>query len=266
MNYSVLKNFLSEVIVIFPEEVKVSALYQNYDGYLFVLKTILPYLQEHKKILDVGAGAGVIPLVLRKAGHYCQAIDTWAEYDSIYQNRMGAKEDILERLKTNGIKVKFCNIEKESFPFKDQSFNIVFLLDVIEHIPSSPEKVLKEIRRVLTANGIFVMTTPNLCTLKNRLFVLFGQSNYVDLTYWYNSRPFFGHMREYTLTEVKSMLRWERFEIKQAKLSNCSQTPIIRDFRFKPYQIIMGLYLLATMLVPKLRYKIIVVAQKIETV
>lgn len=58
------------------------------------------------------------------------------------------------------------------------------------------------------------------------------------------------------------MLEWEGFEIKWARLSNCLQIPTVKNFRFKPYQLIMGLYLLATMLVPKLRYEMIVVAQK----
>lgn len=262
MRYSTLKNLLNEVIGLFPEEARASTLYQNYYKYLLILKTALPYLQEHKKFLDVGAGAGVIPLVLGKAGYECSVIDTWAEYDKIRHNRMGVKEDILKRLEANGIEIKFCNIEKEPFPFEDQSFDAVLFLDVIEHIHGSPKDVLKEIRRVLVSNGILVITTPNLCTLKNRLSMLFGRSNQVELDYWYNRQPFFGHIREYTLPEVERMLEWEGFELKQARLSNCLQTPTIKNFRLKPYQLIMSLYLLATTLVPKLRYTMIVVAQK----
>lgn len=264
MYYSSLKSLLNEVIGVFPEEVKASTLYQNYYRYLLILKTALPYLQERKKVLDVGAGGGVIPLVLRRAGYECSAIDTWAEYDKTYCNRMGVKEDILERLETNGIEIKSCNIEKEPFPFGDETFDIVFFLDVIEHIHSSPKKVLKEIRRVLVPNGILIMTTVNLCTLKNRLLVLFGRSNYVDLAYWYNNQPFFGHIREYTFQEVERMLRWEGFEIKRARLDNCLQARNIKKFRFKPYQLIMSLYLLATALVPKFRYEMVVVSQKGE--
>lgn len=53
----------------------------NYFHYLWVLRTTLPYIKEGAKILDVGAGAGVIPLVLRKMGFDVYAIDTWEEYD-----------------------------------------------------------------------------------------------------------------------------------------------------------------------------------------
>jgi 2-polyprenyl-3-methyl-5-hydroxy-6-metoxy-1,4-benzoquinol methylase len=265
MNYSVLRSLVSEVFDLFPDEVKERTLYQNYYEYLLILKTALPYLQRCKKLLDVGAGGGVIPLVLTKAGYECSAIDTWAEYDRIYHNRMGVKEDILTRLKTNGIEIKFCDIEKEPSPFEDGSFDMVFFLDVIEHI-YKPKKVLKEIQRVLASSGILVITTVNLSCLKNRLYMLFGRSNYVELSYWYNSEPFFGHIREYTLQEVERMLKWEGFEIKRAGLSNCLQIPTIKNFRFKPHQLIliMSLYLLATTLVPKFRYQMIIVAQKVE--
>jgi len=267
MDYSTLKGILAEVFDLFPDEIRKRTLYPNYYQYLLILKTALPYLNENKeaRILDVGAGGGVIPLVLRKAGYECSAIDTWTEYSKEYSNRMGIEEDIIERLERNGIQVDYCDIEKEVLPFKDRSFNIVLLLDVIEHLHNSPKKVLKEIWRVLVPNDVLIITTPNLATLKNRVYLLFGRSNYVELREWYDNEPFFGHIREYTSHEVENMLRWEGFKVKQTGLSNCLQSPAIKNFRFKPYQLLMSLYLLVTTIIPKLRYLMIVIAQKIES-
>ncbi|MBT9151465.1 MAG: putative methyltransferase YcgJ [candidate division WS2 bacterium] len=264
MNHSTLRGLLSKVFGLFPDEVKERTLYPNYYQYLLILKTVLPYLNESKdaKILDVGAGGGVIPLVLRRIGYECSAIDTWEEYSKVYDNRMGIKEDIIERLQRNGIRVEYCDIQKERFPFEDDSFDIVLLLDVIEHLHSSPKKPLKEIRRVLNKNGIIILTTPNLGTLKNRLFVLAGQSNYTDLSHWYHGDPFFGHAREYTPGEVKDMLTWEGFSVRRADLSNCLQMPAIKSFKLNPYVLPMALYLLITTLIPRFRYLMIVVAQK----
>lgn len=255
---------VDQVFDLFPEEVKRSTLYPNYYEYLLELKTALPYLKGKKetKILDVGAGGGVIPLVLRKMGYDVCAIDTWEEYSRIYSNRMGMKEDIAERLEGNGVQIKYCNIEEESFPFGDCSFSIVFFLDVIEHLHSSPKKVLKEINRVLTPNGVLILTTPNLATLKNRLYMLFGRSNYVNLSYWFNSEPFFSHVREYTMDEVKGMLVWTGFDVKHAELSNCLEILTIKNLKLNPYTLVMPLYLLVTTLIPKLRYMMIVVGQK----
>ena len=41
----------------------------------------------------------------------------------------------------------------------------------------------------------------------------------MDLAYWYKNQPFFGHIREYTLQEVETMLEWEGFEIKASDVA-----------------------------------------------
>jgi SAM-dependent methyltransferase len=263
MNYLALMHFLNEIFGLFPDEVKERTLYPNYYQYLLILKTVLPYLNEFKepKVLDVGAGGGIIPLVLAKAGCECSAIDTWVEYSKEYGNRMGIKEDNIERLQRNGIPVNYCDIEKESFPFVDSSFDIVLHLDVIEHLHSSPRKPLRQIRRVLKEDGLLFLTIPNVATLKNRLSLFRGRSNYVDLNYWYYSEPFFGHVREYTLEEVKTMLMWEGFSVEHSELSNCLQMPVIKNSKLKPYTLVMMLYILVTTLIPKFRYSMIVVGR-----
>lgn len=257
---------LNEVVELFPDEVKSGVLRRNYSAYILMLRTILPYLNGNKKatILDIGAGAGVIPLVLGKMGYCTYAIDTWEEYGTDYDNISGKKEDIINRLETNGVQTKYCNIEKELIPFGECSLDMVLFIDVLEHLRNSPKKVLKEIRRVLKPDGILLITTPNLSTLKNRLYLLLGRSVYTALDYWYHTEPFFGHIREYTVDEVKKMLGWEKFGIKSVKLSNCYQASAIKNFRPNPYSLMMGLYLFITTLIPKYRYLMIVTSIKNE--
>lgn len=48
-------------------------------------------------------------------------------------------------------------------PFADGDFNVVTAFDVIEHIPDVAS-LLREIRRVLRPNGLFVFQTPNILT------------------------------------------------------------------------------------------------------
>lgn len=256
-----LKTRLNEVFDLFPQKGKYCARYSSYYKYLQILKTASYYIQDNAKILDVGIGSGVVPLVFRKMGYDVFGIDTWKEH-----SKWGIKEDIIERLTNNGIHLKYCNIEKEPLPFEDNKFDTVLFLDVIEHLHSSPQQVLKEIKRVLKLNGYIILLTPNLATLKNRICVSLGRSNHVELEYWYNSGPFFGHVREYTPNEIKKMLIWEGFEVKCMKLSNCSQIPIKQQFQLKPYTLIMMLYLLVTTFFPKFRYTMIVVGQKTEKV
>lgn len=50
-----------------------------------------------------------------------------------------------------------------SLPFESSQFDAVTAFDVIEHVPDV-DLLLREIRRVLRPNGIFIFQTPNLLT------------------------------------------------------------------------------------------------------
>ena len=102
-----------------------------------------------------------------------------------------------------------------------------------------------------------------MATLKNRLYVLSGRSNYAELCDYYYSERFFGHIREYTLNEVKQMLAWEGFTIVTSKFSNCLQLPIVKNIRSNPVKaLIMMLYLALPLFIRGLRYTMIVIGQK----
>jgi 2-polyprenyl-3-methyl-5-hydroxy-6-metoxy-1,4-benzoquinol methylase len=51
-------------------------------------------------------------------------------------------------------------------PFVDNSFDAVYAGEIIEHVLDT-EQFLRDIRRVLRPGGTVVLTTPNLCSLKN---------------------------------------------------------------------------------------------------
>ena len=51
------------------------------------------------------------------------------------------------------------DIEKESLPFKDESFDFVTILEVLEHLRNH-EKIISEIYRVLKTNGIVMISSP----------------------------------------------------------------------------------------------------------
>ena len=65
------------------------------------------------------------------------------------------------------------NIEEGDLPFNDETFDLVLLLDVIEHL-FDPDHVVQEIQRVLKKGGYVIITTPNLASWYNRLCLLFG--------------------------------------------------------------------------------------------
>lgn len=254
---------VNEVFELFPDHVKKNELYPFYWRFLWILDAILPYVSDNKRarILDVGADGGVICMVLRRLGHDVSAIDIWERYTEIDEVAIEERSH-KERLDRDGVKTYYCDIAKETFPFEDSSFDLVLCTDTIEHLHSSPKLAFEETRRVLKSGGIFVLTTPNLANLRNRLFVLAGRSNHSPLNRWYIKTHFAGHVREYTRNEVKQMLEWEGFSLEQVKLSNCMQMSDIKPLSLRPYTVVMCLYLFITTLVPQFRYLMMFVGQK----
>lgn len=60
-------------------------------------------------------------------------------------------------------------------PFKRKSVDLAFAGEVLEHL-LEPLRFLDEIHKVLADDGTLILTTPNLASWYNRLFLLMGQS------------------------------------------------------------------------------------------
>src|SRR5205823_366224 len=97
-------------------------------------------------ILDVGCGSGTLLGLLKRRGFHAKGVDFSAE---------AAKIAKLE----NGVDVAVGSLEDAGFP--DQSFDLVTLFHVMEHVPN-PRRVLKEVARVLKPEGVVVLQVPNI--------------------------------------------------------------------------------------------------------
>jgi len=60
----------------------------------------------------------------------------------------------------------FVQCDGQKLPFKDGSFDVVFLMQVIEHVPHLHD-LLQEINRILKQKGVLMLTTPNLYSINS---------------------------------------------------------------------------------------------------
>lgn len=123
------------------------------------------------------------------------------------------KNDEIEKLN-----VKKCDIEEESFPFDDKTFDIVLLMQVIEHLGRNPVHALMEIKRVLKPGGTLIVTTPNFFALNNIKSLIFKreQQDFNSLISQHKyERNYTAHIRVYTKNELKQLIEFAGLTVKK---------------------------------------------------
>lgn len=113
--------------------------------------------------------------------------------------------------------VKKCDIETDKLPFTDNTFDIVLMMQVMEHLGRDPVWALKEIKRVLKPGGVFIMSTPNFYLLKNMYYILFKGYQHEMNNYLRHlvEKDYMGHIRTYTKKELEMFFDHVGFTVKE---------------------------------------------------
>ena len=93
---------------------------------------------------------------------------------------------------------------RSTLPVRDQTFDMAFAGEVIEHTTSEND-LISEIARVLKPGGHLVITTPNLVSLRNRFYMFFGRLPLNAVAEF--------HYRVFTLKSLIHLLESHRFRI-----------------------------------------------------
>ena len=100
------------------------------------------HLKDGSSLLELGPARGDFLVEFLKENFKISAVDI---------------SDYVKELCPN-IDFKNANLESEKIPFDDNSFDIVYTKSFVEHF-YHPEKIFKEIFRVLKPGGVFTMRT-----------------------------------------------------------------------------------------------------------
>jgi SAM-dependent methyltransferase len=259
---------LQQVCEDFRPEVRRRGIYRSWRAYRFLLRELSPHLVAGRHYVDLGAGAGVIPLAVASLGLHVTVLDTWTQYSPENDNLMGTTDEIIARFDRAGIRCVQWDLLCDPLPLATNCCDLLSLFDVLEHIPK-PRVLLREVRRLLRPGGLLVIKLPNAANLRNRLRLLGGQSPHPDaIEDWFSER-FFGHYREMTAGELERILPLFGFEVTRLKYSSACHwntrngDGFDRRFRINSLrQLAKFGYFGATALVPAFRYEILLIARK----
>ncbi len=154
-------------------------------------RAILAYLDRYvgtdrsdRRILDVGCGAGNM---VHHLSHYGQVVGV-----DLYSKP-------LEVARQRGLDVQEGSAD--DLPFDDGTFDVVTLLDVVEHVPNE-HGVFSECWRVLKPGGKLVVTVPALMWL------------------WSHNDVINAHQRRYTRAELNQKLERHGLRVLAASYNN----------------------------------------------
>ena len=115
-----------------------------------ILLTELNVNPEGKSALEVGCGGGILCEEIARMGFDVTGIDPSEHSLQIAANHARA----------NGLLINYQQATGEDLPIPDNSTDIVFCCDVLEHVRDVP-RVISEIHRVLKPGGYFCYDTLN---------------------------------------------------------------------------------------------------------
>ena len=109
----------------------------------------------------------------------------------------------------NNLQIVKCNIETEPLPFEDNAFHYIIFTEIFEHMRINPIATLREVNRVLHPDGVMVLSTPNLYSIRNVVNLMVGKGfdNPYNQFIKLETIGHMGHVREYTVSQVKTFLK-----------------------------------------------------------
>lgn len=146
-------------------------------------KKVAKLIPQKSRVLDIGCHDGKLSSFLNSCS---------------YKGVDGDSKLISSALKKD-IDIKYADLNKDEIPFKNNEFDYVLLLDILEHVVD-PKKLLEESRKRLDKNGRLIITLPNDYHLLNKIRFIFNKHLTED--------PFapFGHLHYFPIKSGEQFL------------------------------------------------------------
>lgn len=177
-----------------------------------------------RRILEVGCANGYVAYLFRLLGFDVAAVDAYEDEKRTELFRQGG----VSYQETN------LNVVEPLGEFASESFDLILLGEVFEHILNSPTGLLRNILRLLRPGGMLILTTPNPSTFMNAVrllrdrYVLWGTAEFLTMTKVDEGRIIdWGdiHYREYPASVVSDSLTNVGYRVAGVKYLRVGNAP-----------------------------------------
>jgi SAM-dependent methyltransferase len=178
------------------------------DRFLKTLELFPEEINDRSRVLELGASPYFMSLLVKK--YYNCGI----EFANFFgASKISKAREVLSSKKYNetyDIDFKHFNVEKEKFPYRDKSFDLVLFCEIIEHLTVDPVHTLVQINRLLRDGGCMIITTPNALRYENIAKLVMGKNIHDH----YSGYGAYGrHNREYTPEELRLLVESMGFSV-----------------------------------------------------
>ena len=163
------------------------------------------------KVLDVGCSKGFIAKSL-KGNNF--------EFYGIEYNKEDAKE-----AKKYYKEIKIADLDKQKPDYSNNSFDIVIMADIIEHLKDSSGTV-KYFAKFLKKDGLMVISTANVANIYVRLKLLMGNFDYEERGIMDKT-----HLRFFTLKTFKKLAKEANLNIIKEDFTPIPLPMVHKSFR-----------------------------------
>ncbi|MEZ5354832.1 MAG: glycosyltransferase [Bryobacteraceae bacterium] len=173
-------------------------------------------------ILEMGAYLQITPALQTRLGY--------GHVRGCYYGPAG-KVDHREKQSSLGepfaCEVDLFDAEKDRFPYADAAYDTVLCCELIEHLPSDPMFLMAEVNRILKDGGTFVLTTPNIVSLRAIAAILQGfHPGFFPAYLRPEAVGEARHAREYTPKEIHRLLSGAGFTVEKLETGPFRDLPL----------------------------------------
>jgi len=154
------------------------------------------YIPKCKKLLDIGCGDGILYYFISGRVKEIYGLDNDTNALKISEKKYN--------------EIKYFNLNDQFFPYSDKTFDCVTCLDVVEHI-LDPNLLIRNISKVLTNNGVLIISTPNIRFTDHLIKLIFNGS--FPKTSVDKSQYDGGHIHFFTYKDLRSLLEKNNLKV-----------------------------------------------------